>query len=201
MDEQEPGEQFEATDYDEKGNIKLPPPQIAPPKKKRVTVAELNKAIDEIRDVQFPETFEWLGGIDIRLTQVEERTAKHNEALLSDVKTRLDILDTAVMGLSDALPILGKAIAELRQPPETELEFAQPPPQPAGGQTSKRDLEAVASVCNSTSDVLMICRALKAAQDLTDEDRKYILQVAGRASGVPLTGGIYIRAGMQYVEA
>jgi len=49
--------------------------------------------------------------------------------------------------------------------------------------------------------VLMICRALKAAQDLTDEARKYILQVAGQAAGVPLTGGIYVRAGMQYVEA
>jgi len=200
MDEQEPAEQFEATDYDDQDNIKTLSEPIEAPKKKRVTVAELNKAIDDIRDVQFPEVLEWLAELAVRLDILETNAVADRTHVNKDVLDRLENQGTALGAVAGVLRDHIENHTPQEPEPEPELVFAQPPPQTAGGQTHKGDIEAVASVCNSTSDVLMICRALKAAQDLTDEDRNYILQVAGRASGVPLTGGIYIRAGVRYKE-
>jgi len=201
MGEQEGKEGFEATEYDEKGNIKLPPPPVVAAKAKRPTVAGLKKELDELKADIDNDILGWLGELAIRLEKTEEGTAKHNEALLSDVKMRLDILDQAVMRLSDALPTIGTAIAELQQPPETEIEFAQPPQPTAGGQVWGSDIEAVASTCLTMNDVLMICRALKDAPEIPDKDKTQILNTACRSSGVILTPGLQIRAGVKFTGA
>jgi len=159
MDEQELDEQFEATDYDEKGNILLPPPPIAPPKKKRITVAELNKAMTELEEMIDTDVYEWLTKLDTRINHLETLTNDITISSISDISSKLENQDAAIGALAEAIRSYFEKPATPDPEPEPELVFAQPPQQTAGEQTSKRDLEAVASVCNSTSDVLMICRA------------------------------------------
>ena len=199
MDEQELQEQFVATDYDKKGNIKLPPPPVVAAKKKRITVAELNKAIDNIKNVEIPETRDWLGELDARLDKVEHELIPQSKQGAKSVWDKLDNLDAAIGALASALRSHLEDVAPTQPEPELELEFAQPPQQPAGGSITKGDIEAVAQVAQSMTDVLMICRALKAMPDIADEDRLYLLQVACRMAGEQVTGGLQIRAGMRNV--
>jgi hypothetical protein len=223
MDEQGPDKEFEATDYDEKDNIKLLPPPVAAKKKHRITVAELNKAINNIQDVKFPETLEWLGELATRLDTLEQEEEPRTRQALAYLKTRLDSLDkgslpdrqnvaediadkldnqdAAIGALADALRSHIKEMAAAPQPAETETEFAKPPEQTAGGQASGSAIEAVASVCLNMTDVLMITRALKEIPELTDAKRKEILRIACISSGVINTPGLQIRAGVKFVGA
>lgn len=223
MDEQEPKEQFEATDYDEEGNIKLPPPPLAAAKQKRPTVAGLKKDLDDLEEIISEEVYSWLDKLDSRVNHIEvmmndvpptfahdviARLDKIDEfpeidrlAEIAALDRRIDDQDTAIGALADAVRSHLADVAVMKSKPEPELEFAQPPQQMAGGQWRKSDIEAVASICQHMTDVLMICRALKAMPDLPDEDRTYLLTTACRAAGVPLSPGLQIRAGVRNVEA
>jgi len=201
----------------------MAPEMAEPVKKKRVTVADLQKEIDQIREDPIPKLAEWCGELDARLEALEERTAKHSATLLSDVKTRLDVLDKSTPILSDNQATLLKthiqmqddlnviaenvslmqdAIIALQEIPEhTELEFATPPAQPAGRQPLISDIEKVASVCLTMNDVLMICRALKETAGWEDWEKIAILNIACKAAGVDDAISLRIRAGISTTQA
>jgi hypothetical protein len=223
MDEQGPDKEFEATEYDEHGNIKLPPPPLEAAKPKRQTVAGLKKDLEDMESYIENEILAWLGELAVRLEGLETTTATHNSVLLGDVKTRLDNQDAAIGALADALRTCGEGIADwgsrmeecedsitslqtanvdIQESAEhTELEFAQPPVQMAGGTADISDIGVVASVCQTMTDVLTITRALKEVPELTDAERNEILYIAGRASGVVITPGLQIRAGVKFTGA
>jgi len=223
----------------------MPDETQKPEKKKRVTVAELQKEIEELQTNVLSEMAPWCGELDARLEALEERTAKHNDTLLSDVKTRLDMLDKSMSILSDNQAVLLKqhleheeridevltageamtsAFEKLHEIPAVpEIEFdvrpeppaggqsqaydvgslrkSYPPAQPAGGQVTADDIATVACVCLTMNDVLMICRALKEAEHIPDQEKIWILNVACRAAGVSDTPGLRIRAGISATEA
>lgn len=223
MDEKELDEQFQEMEGDTQVQTAAAGGLPAPPLKKRITVADLKKAIDGIQNIQLPEALEWLGQLDTRLDAIEKCVGilQHNQSELmkahliareavdtiqatpqtANIDTRLDNQDAAIGALASALRSHLEEPAAPALTPETELEFAQPPQQTAGGQSRKSDIEAVASVCLHMTDVLMICRVLKATPDLPDEDRTYLLTIACRAAGVTLSPGLQIRAGVREVEA
>jgi len=223
MAEQELVEIFDKTDYDEKGNIKLPPQPRAAAKPTRPTVAGLKKELDELKADVEESVRSWLGELEIRLEALEKGTAKHNEALLSDVKTRLDILDqgslsdradvaadisarldnqdTAIGALANALRSHLEELAATPPEPAQELEFAQPPQRAYDEQTRTEHIAGMANVCQTMADVLLICRYLKEDPELTDAERTEILNIACRSSGVIIAPGLQIRAGVKFSGA
>jgi hypothetical protein len=223
MDEQGPDEQFEATDYNENGNIKLPPPPLAAEKPKRPTVAGLKKDIEDIESYIENEILAWLGELAARLEKLEEGSLSDRADVAADIAARLDNQDAAIGALADALRTYGEGIADWGSRMEecedsilslrttnvdiqesakhTELEFAQPPVQPALGAVQPSSIAAVASVCQTMNDVLMICRTLKEVVELSDAERNEILHIACRASGVVITPGLQIRAGVKFTGA
>lgn len=162
MNENELKEQFEATEYDDKGNIKLPPPPLMPPKQKRPTVASVKKDVSDLESYIENDVLAWCGQLDVRIEKLEERSVKHNETLLSDVEMRIEAIEAATGALADAVRKYGEGIAlwnarmeecedlisELQRTwttsqetlPGQELEFAQPPEQTAGGQAREGDI-------------------------------------------------------------
>jgi len=201
MGEPKPTEDFEATEYDENGNILLPPPPIEAAKPKRPTVAGLKKELDELKADVEESVLSWLGELAIRLEKIEEGSLSDRTDVAADISARLDNQDAAIGALADALRSHLEELAATPQPPETELEFAQPPQQRAGGQANVCDIAAVASVCLTMNDVLMICRALKEIPELTDTERIKIVSLACRSSGVFITPGLQIRAGVKFTGA
>lgn len=119
----------------------------------------------------------------------------------TDLNLRMVSIEEATATLADAVRSLAKDAAATPQPAAAELEFAQPPEVTVGELATKGDIAAMASVCLTMTDVLMICRLLKLKQSLSDGDRTYLLSIASRAAGVPLSPGLQIRAGVQNVEA
>lgn len=179
MDEQEPEKQFEATDYDENGNIKQTPPPPIAAKKKRLTIADLKKDI----------------------TEIENLLSEHIPEILATLDNRLDNQDAAIDVIATALRSHLEDAAATPPEPAAEIEFAQPPVQTAGGTDDISAIAIVASVCQTMTDVLTITRALKEVPELTDAERKEILYIASRASGVVITPGLQIRAGVRFAGA
>lgn len=190
-----------------------------PPVPKRPTVAGLKKELDELKQDMNRDVLEWLGQLDIRLEEVETRTAAHNEALLGDVKTRLDIIEReplaerkdvaadiaarldAVEGATGTLAdVMRSHIADTEGPTQTPAAaagFTMAPVQPEEETTRQDDIREIIPQCQTMTDVLMICRTLKARQNITDEERKYLLDCACQIAGVTMTQGLQIRAGIQ----
>jgi len=223
MDAEQLDEKFEATEYATNGN--LIPGAMAPvaEKKKRVTVAGLKKDIDDLRSDIEKDVLDWLGNLDTRLESLEATTAKHNDTLLSDVKTRLDTLErfrtedlptvqthtterikameAAIGALADAFrSYIAEPAAQL-QPAAAEIGFAKPPAEPSRHEVQEADLSAVAAVCLNMNDVLMITRALADAKHLRTMDKNGILSTACKAAGIQVTHGLQIRAGVFANEA
>lgn len=196
-------------------------PAAEPPVQKRATVASVKGELDALRRDVEGDVLAWLGQLDVRLEEVELRTAAHNAALLGDVKTRLEIIEaeslsgrenvTAEMtarleavegGIGTLADVMRSHITDtegLPQSPAAAAGFAAPPEQPAGETTRTEDIEAMANVCQTMTDVLLVCRYLKNDPDLTDADRNRILSAATRAANVPITQGLQIRAGVRNV--
>ena len=106
----------------------MPEQEEQPAKKKRITVADLEKQLDglqtqitqglnpaytdlakrldELNLEDINKALEWCGELDVRLETLEEKTAAHNKTLLSDVKTRLAALEKGF--LADAPPVWGE---------------------------------------------------------------------------------------------
>lgn len=67
--------------------------------------------------------------------------------------------------------------------------------------TRTEHIANLANVCVSMSDVLLICRYLKADPEIPEEIRIETLQLACRRAGVPVSAGMSARAGVKYVVA
>lgn len=206
------------------GEIKIPEetPAEIPYVAKRATVASVKKDIDALRKDVEKDVYEWLGQLDIRLENAEVRTIKHNEALLGDVKTRLGIIEqgslsdrenvanditkrieaaeSAIGTIVDALRSHIKGTEELPPEAAAAAEYGETPIQPVEERTRTEDIKAQADVCQTMTDVLLICRFLKADPTLTDEERNEILKIATRAADVQVTQGLQIRAGVRNAE-
>lgn len=194
-------------------------PAATPQVQKRTTVAELKRELDAIKQNVETDVLEWLGSLDVRLENIEERTATHNEALLGDVKARLEIiekgslsdrgnvaadiaarLDTQEGAIGTLVDVLRSHIDEsdaTKRSPADTAGFATPPDRTRDEQTRIEDIQAMANVCQTMTDVLMICRYLKNDPELTDEERNKMLEIAAGQAGVPITHGLQIRAGIQ----
>jgi len=223
MDEAELDEQFEATEYDGKGNIITPPAPPPAAKRKRTTIAELKERIDTIEEILNNNILAWLRDHDSRIGELETGSLldrkdvaadiadrlEQNEATLktiigpahNELHHQLDNQDAAIGALSDALRSHLEEVAATPPEPPTEIEFAAPPPQTAGGQIRTSDLVVVANASTTMNDVLMTCRILKDIPELTDNERKDLLSVACRSSGVIVTPGLQIRAGVTFTGA
>jgi len=192
-------------------------------RKKRTTVADLEKDLNEIRTDSLAGLLNWCGELDARLDKLDGNTPGNMPTIVADLNDRLDMLEstvgsgelqlrlgaeqriealeTATGALADALRSHIEEAANPLQELKPELEFATPPAQPAGGRATAGDIEAVASVCLTMNDVLTICRALKDMPDLPDQEKIRILNLACRTAGVPDTQGLRIRAGISATEA
>lgn len=186
---------------------------------KRATVASVKREIDGLRNDVETDVLDWLGNLDVRLEAMEKRTAQHNEALLGDVKARLEILEreekktiievaddvaARINALEDAtdktVQILRSHITDTGGQPPAAAAAAGPtmaPTQPAGETTQTNDIREIAAHCQTMADVLLICRMLKARQNITDEERSHILDCACQIAGVTMTQGLQIRAGVK----
>lgn len=167
-----------------------------PVKKKRVTVADLQEKLQTLDTFLDEAIIPAINQLEVRMEESEKRTAKHNDTLLSDVKIRLDTLETATGSLADMLRSYRMAKPPEEEITEPELEFAKPPERPPTSPPTAGDIEMVAGVCLTMSDVLVICRALKEMSDLPDQEKIRILNIACRAAGVDDTQGLRIRAGI-----
>ena len=207
------------------GQIEIPEeiPEETPTVAKRATVASVKKELDALKQDVEGDVLQWLGQLDVRLEDVEKRTAAHNAALLGDVKTRLEIIEAGslsdvanvaadIAARIDALEEASSTLTGILRSHLTDTEGQPPaaaaaagptmaPTQQASETTQTNDIREIAAHCQTMADVLLICRILKADPTLTDADRDEILQIATGAAGVPITQGIRIRAGVQNTRA
>jgi len=201
----------------------MAPEMAEPVKKKRVTVADLQKEIDQIREDPIPKLAEWCGELDARLDKIEAGSMSNWDDVASNLNDRLDMLESTIgsgelqlrLGAEQRIEALESAMVQLAQeirvvhedmpapeiPKIPELEFAKPPAQPAGGRTQAGDIESVACICQTMADVLMITRALKDSVEISDQDKIRILNVACKAAGVDDALGLRIRAGISTTGA
>ena len=223
MDEKELDKQFQAIEGDKQVQSAeagtLPPPPV----RKRLTVADLKKELDELKADVDDSVLGWLGelavrldkleqvpiqdivdvasDINARLKKLEEGSNPDRQNVAEDIADRLDNYDAAIGARADALTDHIKDSAATPQPQETEIEFAQPPQQTVDRQARAGDIISVASVCLTMGDVLTVCRALKADIGVSDQERNEILNIACLSSGVILTPGLQIRAGVKLTGA
>jgi hypothetical protein len=184
-----------------------------------LTEDRVNKIIERTKQTPIVET----PMLEARLQTLEEDASKHNDTLMSDFKIRLDVLDksteiihgnqaalmTVHLQMQEDLNVIANnnnqmqdAIIALQEEetaeaPEPHL-MADVIPTEATRTTGIADL---ANVCVSMSDVLMICRYLKADPEIPEEVRIETLQLACRRAGVPVSAGMNARAGVKYVVA
>lgn len=245
MDEQKLDQQFQAMESDTQVQAAETSTLPAPPVRKRITAAQVQKELDELTELVNVGIFSWLEKLDTQVRHFENAEAEKPDVSHQDITARLEGLDKGIVTLqgnqselikayqalqrdvdvipatpeptdlnlrmvsieeatatlADAVRSLAKDAAATPQPAAAELEFAQPPEATVGKLATKDDIAAVASVCQTMADVLLICRVLKAMPSLTDGERTYLLSIASRAAGVPLSPGLQIRAGVKSVEA
>jgi len=190
------------------------------PKTTRAT-ADLKKQIDVIEEILNDNILQWLRNHDEQIGALEDAPTKLQPSFVPDINARMEAIENATGTLAGAvrqiaegdalwelrLEAAEEAIASLRAAPArlaevsapSEIEFAKPPEIIEEAQTQLYDLAAVADICLTMNDILMITRALKDAGDLSDGDRITILQVACRRAGEAMTPGLQIRAGVKYV--
>lgn len=207
------------------GQIEIPEdiPEETPTVAKRATVASVKKELDTLKQDVEGDVLQWLGQLDVRLEEVEKRTAAHNGALLGDVKTRLEILEReeqkTIIEVADDVAARINALEEasstltgiLRshltdtggQPPAAAAAAGptMAPTQPRVARGRVENLETIAAVAQTMNDVLMICRGLQRDDTISDEDRIRIVNVACDRAGVPMTQGLQIRAGVKDLGA
>lgn len=223
MDDITGSKEFEATEYDSQDNIITPQVPQAPATRKRTTVGDLSKRISNIEKGIEEDVLTWIGGLDLRIGELEKGFLADAPPVWNEIDNRLTNQDNAITALADAMRLnivarLDKvetatgAIADIvRQMVDVEdaeasaepikIEFAKKPILTEPEQIYTSDLESVASVSQTMADVLMICRALKIAPDLTDQERTNILDIACKKAGVLITPGLQIRAGASFQGA
>jgi len=201
MDEQELDKQLQEMEGDTQVQAADADIAQAQPKKKRITVAELNKAIDNIQDVEFPETLNWVAELDTRLEMIERGSLSDRVDVAADIAARLDNQDAAIGALANALRAHIEEPAAEPAEPEPEIGYAQPPQRTYDEQARISDITGMANACQTMADVLLICRYLKEDPSMTDDDRNEILNTACRSSGTLIMPGLQIRAGVKFTGA
>lgn len=218
MNPEELDKQFEAVDFDKSGNVVAPGSPPAAARKKRVTVADLMKLINELEELINTDIFNWMEkldtrtnhletlsnemhpdfpkGVTSRLDKIESVGLENLPSFISDSTERFQKLEYAVGAMADIMQTQIHE-AESQQPAAAqEIEFAKPPEPPAAVSIRAGDIEAVASVCLTMNDVLMITRALKDSPNLANVDKIAILDTACTAAGIDNSHGLQIRAGV-----
>lgn len=219
MNPEELDKQFEAVDFDKSGNVIPPGSPPAAARKKRVTVADLMKLVNELEELINTDIFNWMEkldtrtnhletlsnemhpdfpkGVTSRLDKIESVGLENLPSFISDSTERFQKLEYAVGAMADIMQTQIHE-AESQQPAAAqEIEFAKPPEQESEPSVHISDLEHIASVCLNMNDVLMICRALRDVKCIYDSEREYILNLATRNAGVQMTSGLRIRAGIK----
>lgn len=128
--------------------------------------------------------------IDINTRQIE-RTARIQEQMQEDLNTiipGMNIMQDAIVNLQEA---------ETAEEPSTSHLMSDTPT----FQDRENDIRHLANLSISMSDVLLICRFLKAETKISEEVRIETLHVACQRAGVPVSAGMKARAGVKFVEA
>jgi len=158
-----------------------------------------------------------------RIDALENAAAQKPDSAVTNVTDRLTALENGIGALADAIRSTAEgaalwgvrmeecedAIHDLRTTSsveeshgrQEEIEFAKPPAVDHEIPVHIADIAAIADVCLTLNDILMICRALKEMTDITDTEKNEILNIACTRAGEAVTPGMRIRAGIKYVEA
>lgn len=218
MKAEELDEQFQAMESDSQVKAAAAGTPPAPPVRRRITTAQVKKELDRITATELPDICNWVGELDSRLDKLEsvrpenltsfvsdttERIEKIEAGSLSDradvaadISLRLDAIENATGALAGVMRSIVDDVERLQPAKAEEIEFAKPPEAIHDQPVQTADIAAVASVCLTMNDVLMITRALKDTQDLSEMERVNILNIACRSAGVECTHGMRIRAGI-----
>lgn len=218
MNPEELDEQFQAMESDP--HVKAAAADMPPPaaRKKRVTVAELNKTIDELTELVDVNVFDWLEKLDTRVQHFENAEAEKIDTLPESVirrfekmekgiailqndinntlNTRLDALETAISATVHAFRQHLEEISGEQPAAAQEIEFAKPPEPSAPISIRAGDIAAVAAVCLTMNDVLLVARALRDSPNLELMDKNEILNIACQSAGIDNSHGLQIRAGI-----
>jgi len=173
----------------------------APPARKRTTVADLKKRIEEIEELLNDELPLWLKDHGTRLDAIDKIGLENLPSFISDSTERFEKLEMATRVLADAIHEAVEAAVQAEPAEPVRKEFDRQPIPTPEQQAQVGDIAAVASVCLTMNDVLMITRALKDAQGLSDMERNEILNIACQSADVKLNAGLQIRAGVRNVVA
>jgi len=122
-----------------------------------------------------------------------------NQASLMKVHLQMqddfNVIVTNNTEMQDAIIALQEGETAEAPEPHTMANWVQPK------STRAEEIASLARVCVSMSDVLMICRYLKADPQIPEEERIETLHVACQRAGVAVSAGMKARAGVKFIEA
>jgi len=218
MDPEVPDEQFKKMEGDSHVQAAAAATPPAPPVRRRVTTAQVKKDLSDLESYIENEVLAWCGQLDTRLDKIEhEEEPQIKQALAylqkqierlektqntdtptsgGEIDRRLLAIEGATAALADAVRAIIADVQDLQPEPTEEIVFAKPPTTTPDQLSLVGDITAVATVCLTMNDVLMITRALANAKDLSDLQRVEILKIACRSAGVEITTGLQTRAGV-----
>jgi hypothetical protein len=161
--------------------------------------------------------------VEARIQALESVGLENLPSFISDTTERLDMLDksteilhgnqaalmkvhlqmqedlnvtiSSVNTIHNAVVEMQEAETEEAPEPHVMTDWIKPEP------TRTEHVASLAKVCVSMSDVLLICRYLKADPEMAEEERIEILHVACQRAGVPVSAGMKARAGVKFIEA
>lgn len=201
MDDITGSKEFEATEYDSQDNIITPQVPQAPATRKRTTVGDLKKQIDELDSLIEVGVLQVIDMMVSRIGELEKGFLADAPPVWGEIDSRLTNQDNAIGALADAVKQMIDTKVEEANAEPIKIEFAKKPILTEPPQIYTSDLESVASVSQTMADVLMVCRALKIAPNLTDQERTNILDIACKKASVIITPGLQIRAGASFQGA
>ena len=245
MDAETLDKQFQEMEGDTQVQAAASSTQQQKPKQKRVTTAQLQKELNDIKTDLDEGALSWLGELDSRLNHLEAKMNDVPNTFAADITARIEALekgsladacdawgkiDSRLEAMENATGALADAMRQISEgaalwgvrmeecedsindmrtnrvipdaaPMKPVIEFAKPPESIEATQPVMSELAAVADICLTMNDILMITRALKAAGELDDAGRMHVLRIACGRAGETMTPGLQIRAGIKYVEA
>lgn len=139
--------------------------------------------------------------VEMRLHTLEEEipTLAGNQELFVKVHKQMqediNVIAENNSLMQDAIIALQEGETTEAPEPRTMDDWIKPEPAKTG------HIENMARACVSMSDVLMICRYLKANPEIPEEERIETVHTACQRAGVPVSAGMKARAGVKYIEA
>lgn len=138
--------------------------------------------------------------INARMETLEASTEilAGNQATMTKVHLQmqedLNVIANNTNLMQDAIIALQEAETTEAPEPHTLEDWIKPEPAKTG------HIENMARACVSMSDVLMICRYLKANPEIPEEERIEAVHTACQQAGVPVSAGMKARAGVKFIE-